>query len=47
VPTVYNATHEERQKFAISRDRKLVIWDPGVCTINDEVRIDDFLAQRA
>jgi hypothetical protein len=46
VPTVYNAAHEERQKFAISRDRKLVIWDPDVCTINDEVRIDDFLAQR-
>lgn len=43
VPPVYNAAPEDRQKFAISRDRKLVIWDPDECAINDEVRIDDFL----
>jgi hypothetical protein len=43
VPTVNNAAPEERQKFTISRDRKLVIWDPDECAINDEVRIDDYL----
>ena len=43
VPTVYNAAPEERQKFVISRDRKLVIWDPDECAINDEVHIDDYL----
>lgn len=43
IPSVNNAAPEERQKFAISRDRKLVIWDPDTCTINDEVRLDDYL----
>ena len=43
VPTVYNAAPGERQKFVISRDRKLVIWNPDECAINDEVRIDDYL----
>jgi hypothetical protein len=44
IPSVNNAAPEERRKFTISRDRKLVIWDPDECAINDEVRIDDFLA---
>lgn len=43
IPSVNNAAPEERQKFTISRDRKLVIWDPDECAINDEVRIDDYL----
>lgn len=47
VPSVYNAAPDERRKFTISRDRKLVIWDPDECAINDEVRIDDFLTSAA
>jgi len=38
--------NEERKKFTISRDRKMVIWDPDQGTINDEVRIDDYLITR-
>jgi hypothetical protein len=37
----------EREKFEISRDRRMVIWDPDHCAINDEMRIDDYLAARA
>jgi hypothetical protein len=47
IPTVYNAAPEERSKFSISRDRKLVLWNPDECAINDEVRLEDFLAPGA
>lgn len=46
VPSVHNAPIEEREKFEISRDRRMVIWDPDTCAINDEMRIDDYLAAR-
>jgi hypothetical protein len=47
VPSVHNAPMEEREKYEISRDRRIVIWDPDHCAINDEMRIDDYLAARA
>jgi len=47
VPSVYNAPIEEREKYEISRDRRMVVWDPDTCAINDEMRIDDYLAARA
>ncbi len=47
VPSVHNAPMAEREKFEISRDRRMVIWDPDHCAINDEMRIDDYLAARA
>jgi hypothetical protein len=43
IPSLHNAAPEEREKHMISRDRKMVIWDPAQCAINDEVRIDDYL----
>jgi hypothetical protein len=43
IPTVYNATPEERLKFEISRSRTMVIWDPDKGTINDELRLEDYL----
>jgi Protein of unknown function (DUF2442) len=46
IPTLHNAAPEEREKYEISQDRKLIIWDPDKCSINDEVRIDDYLAGR-
>jgi len=46
IPTLHNAAPEEREKYEISRDRKMIIWDPEKCSINDEVRIDDYLAKR-
>jgi hypothetical protein len=43
IPTLYNATPEEREKYEISRDRTMIVWDPAHCAINDEVRITDYL----
>ena len=47
IPTLHNAEPEEREKYEISRDRKMIVWDPDKCSINDEVRIDDYLAPRS
>jgi hypothetical protein len=47
IPTLHNAAPAERRKFAISRDRKALIWDPDVCAINDELFVEDYLASRA
>lgn len=43
IPTLYNAAPEEREKYEISRGRTMIIWDPGKCTINDEVHIANYL----
>jgi hypothetical protein len=43
IPTVCNATPAEREKYEISRDRTMLIWDPDKCAINDEVRLADYL----
>ncbi len=45
IPTLYNATPTEREKYTISRDRTVIIWDPDKCSINDEIRIDDYLGR--
>lgn len=47
MPSVHNASMAEREKYEISHDRRMVIWDPDTCAINDEMRIDDYLAARA
>jgi Protein of unknown function (DUF2442) len=44
IPTLHNAEPTEREKFEISQDRKMIVWDPDKCAINDEIRIDDYLA---
>lgn len=46
LPTVHNAPAEERLKFEISRSRTMVVWDPQKGSINDELRIEDYLAPR-
>lgn len=46
LPTVHNAPPEERLKFEISRSRTMVVWDPEKGSINDELRIEDYLAPR-
>ena len=47
IPTLHNAEPEEREEYEISRDRKMIVWDPDKCSINDEVRIDDYLVPRS
>ncbi len=43
IPTVQNASPAEREKYEISHDRTMIIWDPDKCAINDEMRISDYL----
>lgn len=43
VPTLYNAAPEERDKYEISGDRTMLVWNPDRCAINDEIRVADYL----
>lgn len=43
IPTLYNATDEDRKKFEISQSRRMIIWDPDKSEINDEINILDYL----
>jgi len=43
IPTLHNADPAEREKYELSQDRKMNVWDPDKCAINDEIRIDDYL----
>ena len=43
IPTLYNASRENRKKFEISQNRTMIIWDPEKCGINDEISILDYL----
>ena len=43
IPTVHNAPAEDRLKFEISRSRTMIIWDPDKGSINDELRLEDYL----
>lgn len=43
IPTLHNASPEEREKYKINRSRTMIIWDPDKCSINDELRIADYL----
>ncbi|MBI3914740.1 MAG: DUF2442 domain-containing protein [Chloroflexi bacterium] len=43
IPTLHNALPKEREKYELSRDRTMIIWDPEKCAINDEVRIADYM----
>ena len=43
IPTLQNVSLKEREKYELSRDRTMIIWDPAKCAINDEIRISDYL----
>lgn len=43
IPTIYNASEEDREKFEISQNRRMIIWDPEKSKINDEISIVDYL----
>jgi len=43
IPTLYNASDEDRKKFEISQNRTMIIWDPEKSAINDEINIVDYL----
>lgn len=43
IPTLYNASDEDRKNFEISQNRRMIIWDPEKSGINDEINIVDYL----
>lgn len=43
IPTLYNAPPEEREKYEINRSRTMLIWDPEKTSINEDLRISDYL----
>lgn len=45
IPTLHEAQPAEREKYTISRDRRLIVWDPFETgtAINEIVRISDYL----
>ena len=43
IPTLYNASPEEREKYEINRNRTMLIWDPEKSEINEEVIIAHYL----
>ena len=43
IPTVYNASDDDRNKFEINQSRTMIIWNPEKCSINDEINILDYL----
>lgn len=46
IPTVFNATANDRERYEINPGRTMLIWDPEKCGINDELRIEDYLEPR-
>ena len=43
IPTLHNASDEDRNKFQINQSRTMIIWDLEKCGINDEISIADYL----
>ena len=43
IPTVYNASTKDREKFEISQNRTMIIWDPEKSGISNEISIIDYL----
>ncbi|MBN2011991.1 DUF2442 domain-containing protein [candidate division KSB1 bacterium] len=43
IPTLYNATPAERNKFEINHGRDMILWDPDKCSINEEISIADYI----
>lgn len=43
IPTLFNASPEERNKYEINPSGDMIIWDPEKCSINEELAISDFI----
>ena len=43
IPTLANAEPEDREQFAIDETRTMLVWDPAVCAIDDQLRVMDYL----
>ena len=46
IPPLRDASPAEREKYHISEDRTLIIWDPAESTVNEILRLSDYLSVR-
>jgi hypothetical protein len=46
IPTVHNAAPEDRAKFRVNSSRTMIVWDPEEGSINEELRVQDYLETR-
>jgi hypothetical protein len=42
IPTLYHAKPAEREKYKINQTKRMLIWDPSECEINEEIRVEDY-----
>ena len=47
IPTLYHAKPAEREKYKINQTKRMLVWDPSKCEINEEIRIEDYLGAKA
>ncbi|MEP7137354.1 MAG: DUF2442 domain-containing protein [Chloroflexota bacterium] len=43
IPTLYHAKPAEREKYKINQTKRMLVWDPSECEINEELRVEDYL----
>ena len=43
IPSLYHAKPAEREKYKINQTKRMLVWDPAKCEINEEIRIEDYL----
>ena len=43
IPSLYHAKPADREKYKINQTKRMLVWDPAKCEINEELRIEDYL----
>lgn len=43
IPTLLNATPEDREQYSIGWDGRLIYWDPDECAINEDLLVEKYL----
>ncbi len=43
IPSLYHAKPADRDKYKINQTKRMLVWDPAKCEINEEIRIEDYL----
>jgi len=46
IPSLLDASPQEREKYVLSDDRQLIIWDPEMSEINEILHLSDYLQTR-
>jgi hypothetical protein len=43
IPSLYHAKPADRENYKINQTKRMLVWDPAKCEINEEIRIEDYL----